>query len=115
MASKVRTLPIRTPAPGQLTPLPSKISAMLERNSPNILEREFAPSYTSDLILYHNAADETWCNQLAKRIRSERSGFRHFITHHACWNFTCATDILLEAEKGLLTSRLFGLVVSARM
>jgi hypothetical protein len=85
------------------------------RDSAKILDREIAPLQITDLILYHNAADASWSKQLAERIRGERLGNRHFVSEPAIWNLSSATDILAEAEKCLLTSRFFGMVVSKRM
>ena len=115
MESKTRSLPIQTSVPGPLAPQHTKINRIRERNSTNILDREIARSHATDLVLYHNATDGTWSQQLAERVRGERSGNRRLVTELASWNFSSATDILAEAEKYLLASRFLGLVVSARM
>jgi hypothetical protein len=88
---------------------------MPQRSSARTPERTTDPPQTTDLILYHNAADVVWSRQLAERVRGQRSGNRHFAARLASWNYSSATDILSEAEKCLHTSGFFGLVVSGRM
>jgi len=115
MASKTRALPIQSHILGPLTPLPSRIIRVPERNSANVSEREVANPYSTDLVLCHKAADGKWSQKLAERIRGKRSGERHFVIQHANWNFFSASDILAEAEKCFLASRFLGLVVSKEM
>src|ERR1700693_2102324 len=115
MASKTRTFPIPTPAPGSRPAMHSIIVRTPERNSVQGLDRVIAPAQKSDLVLYHNAADGVWSKQLAERIRGESSGNRHFATQLASWNFSSATDILAEAEKCLRASRFFAIVISKAM
>jgi hypothetical protein len=115
MASKTRTLPSQIPVRESLQPLRSKISRAPERNAVKVLDPEIAASHATDIVLCYNAADEAWSTQLAERICGERSGNRCFSAQHTSWNFSSGTDILAEVEKCLLTSRFFGIVVSARM
>jgi hypothetical protein len=115
MASRTRSFPVHTPVYGPTSPSRSKINGMPQRNSAKVLDREIPPVYKTDLILYHNAADSIWATELAERIRGERFGNRQFVTEHANWNLSSATDVLTEAEKCLRRSRNFGLVVSKRM
>ena len=91
------------------------MNLVAQRNATKILDREIAPLQRTDLILYRNEADAAWSKQLTERIRGERLGNRHFASEHASWNLSSATDILADAEKRLLTSRFFGMVVSKRM
>jgi hypothetical protein len=115
MASKARTLPIHTPVQGGASSVRSKNGRMPEPNSMQLQGRAIAPAQTTDLVLYHNAADGIWSGQIAERIRGARSGNQQLITQLAGWDFSSTADILAEAEKCIRTSRFFGLVVSRRM
>ena len=116
MASKGRTIPIQAPVLGGLAVAHSKLTRMMPaRNLDPVLDRAISPTQTSDLLIFHNAADRIWCEHLAERIRCERSMNRQFIAHLANWNFSGKDDSLAEAENGLRISRFFGIVVSRRM
>jgi hypothetical protein len=115
MSTKARTIPSRFVVPELPPSVRSKIGQTPARNSAQVIDNEVAPYRATDLTIYYNAADKIWSAQLAERIRGERFGTRSFSAQHTGWNFASPADILAEAEKGLVTSRFFGIVLTRHM
>ncbi len=73
------------------------------------------PSTEKDIFLCHNGADKAWVEMLAERIEQEPFGNRNLAVVFDKWDFPKGSNIVLEMERYLDSTRFVGVVVSRAM